>query len=137
MEREWADYKRSWQPAIALRISYGCTTAFRDRFAVKNRYSDREGFFHAHWYESAAMKTIPAGKCHLFPAGTIAPVPVRYRGLDDRKERANNAVTLSVVVAVIVVLYAAMFLGLYRWSHYASIFKPDDATGPAITQPLE
>ena len=70
-------------------------------------------------------------------ATTIARVPVGYRGFDDCKERTINAITLSAVVAVIVALYAVMFLGFYRWSHYAPVFPPDNPGATAITQPLE
>jgi hypothetical protein len=83
------------------------------------------------------MKSIYGAENHLLRATAMAQVPVRYRAFDDRKERAIDAVTFSALVAAIVVLCAVMFVGLYRWSHYSPIFPPDDADGPAITQPLE
>jgi hypothetical protein len=83
------------------------------------------------------MKSIDGGKTHLSRTTTMAHVARRYRGFDDGKERAMDAVMLLAVVAAIVALYAVMFVGFYHWSHYAPIFPPDGASGPAITQPLE
>jgi len=43
-------------------------------------------------------------------------------------------VVLSAGFAVIILLYVVMLVGLYRWSHYAPIFPPDDAGGPSIEE---
>jgi len=43
-------------------------------------------------------------------------------------------VVLSAGLSSIVVLYVVMFVGLYRWSHYAPIFPPDGEAGPPIEE---
>ena len=78
------------------------------------------------------MKSIQGGKSHLLGATTMGHVPLRCRASDDLKERAINAVTLSAVVVAIVALYAVMFVGFYRWTHYAPLLPPEN--GAAITQ---
>ena len=74
---------------------------------------------------------------HLSRAATMSQVPVRHRLLDYCKEQLVTAVALLALAAMILVLYAVMILGLYRWTHYDPLLPPDNSTGPAITQPLE
>jgi hypothetical protein len=64
----------------------------------------------------------------------MAHVP--SRGLDDLKEREKDVATLAAVVAVIIALYAVMFVALYRWSRYAPLFPQDGAAGPTITEQM-
>ena len=80
------------------------------------------------------MKSIHAGKSHLLRTTTISRVLARFRSSDDLKERAMTDVVLSAGFAVIILLYVVMLVGLYRWSHYAPIFPPDDAGGPSIEE---
>jgi hypothetical protein len=39
----------------------------------------------------------------------------------------TDAVLVGVAIAILA-LYAAMFLGLYRWGHYAPLLPPDSTT---------
>ena len=80
------------------------------------------------------MKSIDGGKSHLFRTTMMSHVP--SRSLNDLKERERDIATLAAVVAVIIALYAVMFLALYRWSRYAPIFPADGAVGPTITEPI-
>lgn len=82
------------------------------------------------------MKSIRGGKSHLLRITTISEVPGRYRRFDDLKERAMTAGAALAAVAMIVALYAVMFLALSRWSSYAPIFAPDVASGPAIGEAI-
>ena len=82
------------------------------------------------------MKLTQGGKSHLLRATTIPYVPGRSQHFDDLKERAMDVVTLSAVVAVVVALYALMFVALYCWSHHAPIFPPDGAAGQTMTEPI-
>jgi hypothetical protein len=79
------------------------------------------------------MKSIHLGNSPLLRTSTISNVPGHYRSLDDLKERGKDVATLSAVVAVIILLYAVMFVGLYRWSRYAPVF-PDGAAGSTTTE---
>lgn len=47
---------------------------------------------------------------------------------DSGTTRAITYAMLVAVIAMIIALYAAMFLGLYRWSHYDPLLAPDSAT---------
>jgi hypothetical protein len=47
---------------------------------------------------------------------------------ENAKTRTMTDAVLAALNATIIALYAAMFLGLYRWSHYAPLFAPDSAT---------
>jgi hypothetical protein len=80
----------------------------------------------------ALMKSVDAGKHHLLRTTAVSRVLARFRGSDDLKERAMTDVVLSAGFVVVVVLYVVMLVGLYRWSHYAPIFPPDGAAGPAL-----
>ena len=85
----------------------------------------------------ATIKLRHDGKSHSLRTATIGSGSGRYEGFDGLKERATNAVILTLVAAAVVVLCAVMGIGFYRWSRYALIFAPDGAAGPAITYPLE
>ena len=53
----------------------------------------------------------------------------RSRSTDDVKEHAMaDAVFIVALAAVALALYAAMFIGLYRWSHYDPLLPADSAT---------
>ena len=82
------------------------------------------------------MKSIQGGKS-LLRTTTMVQVPVRFWAFEELKERVKNTVTLLAIVAAIVALYAVMFVGFYRWTHYAPIFPPQDAGGLPILPPLE
>jgi hypothetical protein len=82
------------------------------------------------------MKSMHGGKSHLLRATTMPYVPGRSRRFDELKERAIDVVTLSAVVAVVVALYAVMFVALYYWSHNAPIFPPDSPAGQTMTEPI-
>jgi hypothetical protein len=59
-----------------------------------------------------------------------------FTGSDALKERAMTDVVLSAGLSSIVMLYVVMFVGLYRWSHYAPIFPPDGEAGPPIEETM-
>ena len=80
------------------------------------------------------MKSTEGGRSHLLQTTMMAHVP--SRGLDDLKEREKDIATLAAVVAVIIALYAVMFVALYRWNRYAPLFPPDGADGPSIMAPI-
>ena len=90
------------------------------------------------------MKSIYGGKSPLLHTTTMAHVSGHTTTMahvsghhwcfDDLKERALDAVTLLAVVAAIVALNVVMFVGFYRWSRYAPIFRPH-AAGPPIVEP--
>jgi hypothetical protein len=82
------------------------------------------------------MKSICAGKSYLLRTTTISRVLARFRSSDDLKERTMTDVVLSAGFAVIILLYVVMLVGLYRWSHYAPIFPPDDAAGSPIEETM-
>jgi ABC-type sulfate transport system permease component len=82
------------------------------------------------------MKSMHGGKSQLLRATTLPYAPGRSRRFDDLKERAMDAVTLSAMVAVVVALYAVMFMALYCWSHHAPIFPPDSAAGQTMMEPI-
>jgi hypothetical protein len=74
------------------------------------------------------MKSIRQKKAPLSRTATLSYLPVRNRGFEDPTQRAMNAVTLIATAAVIIILYAVMFTGLYRWNEYAPILPPAEAT---------
>jgi hypothetical protein len=83
----------------------------------------------------ATMKSIHGGNSPLLRTATISSVPGHYRSFDDLKERAKDVATLSAVAAVIIVLYAVMFVALCRWSRYAPVF-PDGGAGSTTTEQI-
>jgi hypothetical protein len=56
---------------------------------------------------------------------TMYPGSCSHGETDDLRERARTDVALIVVAAMTVALYAAMFLGIYRWVRYDPILPPD------------
>jgi hypothetical protein len=44
----------------------------------------------------------------------------------------TDAAFIIAVVAAVLALYAAIFIGLYRWSHDAPLFPPDGATAARL-----
>jgi hypothetical protein len=40
----------------------------------------------------------------------------------------TDAVLIVALVAAILALYAAMLVGMYRWSHYDPLLPPESAT---------
>jgi hypothetical protein len=79
------------------------------------------------------MKSIRDGKSHLSRNTTISRVLARFRGFEDREERAMTDAVLSAGFAAVVVLTVVMSVALYRWSRYAPIFPPD---GSAIEEAM-
>jgi hypothetical protein len=78
------------------------------------------------------MKSIQATEKHPLRSRAISRMLARFRNSNDLKERAMTDVVLSAGFLVMVVLYVAMLVGLYRWSHYAPLFPPDGQAGPAL-----
>lgn len=78
------------------------------------------------------MKSIQATEKHPLRSTAISRMLARFRNSNDLKERAMTDVVLSAGFLVMVVLYVAMLVGLYRWSHYAPLFPPDGEAGPAL-----
>jgi hypothetical protein len=62
------------------------------------------------------------GHCNLTGAYCVYP-PILSS--DNAKKRAMTDELLAGVIAVIIALSAAMFLGLYRWSQYSPVFASD------------
>lgn len=53
----------------------------------------------------------------------------RAGNADTTKERTiADAMLIVALVAAILALYAAMFVGLYQWGHYDPLLPPDRAT---------
>jgi hypothetical protein len=74
------------------------------------------------------MKAVHADQtdCFRTPVGFTHR---RSRSADHLEESTiADVVLIIVVVAAIFALYAAMFAGLYRWSHYDALIPPDTAT---------
>jgi hypothetical protein len=82
------------------------------------------------------MKSSHAITAQLLPTSTMSPVRDVYRGFDDGKKRVTDALTLSTLVAAILVLYTVLFASAYLWSRYAPIFSPDFSDGPAIAETI-
>jgi hypothetical protein len=78
------------------------------------------------------MQPVDEAKGGFFKA-TIRTGPAHH-GFDDASEILAAAVTWTIVLALVLGLYAVMFLALYRWSHYAPVFSPDSGDAPSITQ---
>jgi hypothetical protein len=66
----------------------------------------------------------------------MSSVVFGYRDFDTRKERATEAVTLSTLIAAIILLYSILFASAYLWTRYAPAFPPDFSDGPAIAESL-
>jgi hypothetical protein len=49
-----------------------------------------------------------------------------HRRLEDVRERATTDAAIILVVAMIIALYAAMFVGVYRWIHYDPVLPLDN-----------
>jgi hypothetical protein len=72
------------------------------------------------------------GQSNLLRIPATSYVQRRRQG-DCVKERAmTDAVLIVALVATILALYAAMFVGVYRWSHYDPLLPPESA---AIARP--
>jgi len=89
------------------------------------------------------MKSIQDEESALTRTATISHLATRSHlahtahtaHFDDLKERAMTAMAWSVGVALVVALYVAMLVALYRWSVYSPIFPPDVGAG-AIEEPM-
>jgi hypothetical protein len=75
------------------------------------------------------MKSMHIDHSNLLRTQWTSSVHRQTRGADGIKAHTMaDAVLIVTVVATILVLYAAMFMGLYRWSHYDPLLLPDNAT---------
>jgi hypothetical protein len=77
----------------------------------------------------ATMKPTTETKGHFWHA-TMAHGP-SHHSFDDSWETFAAAAMWVVGIALVVMLWAAMFAGLYHWIHYAPLFSPDDASSLA------
>jgi hypothetical protein len=75
------------------------------------------------------MKLIQVEHINLSRTPVTSHFQRRAGNADTTKERTiADAVLIVALVAAILALYAAMFVGLYHWGHYDPLLPPDSAT---------
>jgi hypothetical protein len=74
------------------------------------------------------MKYMRIGYTNQFRIPAPSYVYGRARNADRVMARMVTGAVLVAVAIAILALYLAMFVGLYRWGHYAPLFPPDGAT---------
>ncbi|GEM_PF-4285994 len=68
----------------------------------------------------------------------ISGAQCRYRRIKDLKQRAKNDTALIVVIVVVAALYAATFVGIYRWIHYHPVLPVNNQPeAPELNQPSQ
>ncbi|MBV8055303.1 MAG: hypothetical protein JO071_08705 [Deltaproteobacteria bacterium] len=74
------------------------------------------------------MKSVPVDHNNLLRTRWTSSVHRQTQGADSVKARTMaDGVLIVAVVAAILALYAAMFMGLYHWSHYDPLLPPSSA----------
>jgi hypothetical protein len=75
------------------------------------------------------MKPIQVEHSNLLRTPVTSHFQRRAGNADTTKERTiADPVLIVALVAAILALYAAMFIGLYHWGHYDPLLPPDSAT---------
>jgi hypothetical protein len=65
---------------------------------------------------------------------TMVQAAARSSHFPRRNDRVRDEIEISVLVVLTIVLYAAIFIGLYHWNRHAPIFAPDDGSATTSQQ---
>jgi hypothetical protein len=79
------------------------------------------------------MRSSRGERNSLFQCVATSDVHTRPRSVYVTKSPTiTDGVFIITVLAAILALYVAMFIGLYRWSHDTSLLPPDSATAARL-----
>lgn len=79
------------------------------------------------------MKSMSLDHNSLFSTAPTSHLQHCLSATAGKEHTGIDTLLITAIGVAIVVLYLAMFTGLYRWSHYDPLLPPDSVTVASIT----